>query len=192
MAVMGGIDVGGRILSVERARRNGPHGKTPGQYLGVDRIVKERYAGLKRDRYGERDSRDADLYGGGDRGGFRGRDDRFGSDRGGFRPRGSYDGRRDGGGGNYRGGDGGHRVGGFDGSRDAAFDDHSRYAPRSRYSPERGGYVARGGDRRDDRGGRGSQRGAPLDRREYRGYIPDRRGPPPPVNGDGYGRSDRR
>lgn len=48
MNVSDGITVCGRQLSVERARRNGPHPKTPGQYLGVDRSVREKFGGHKR------------------------------------------------------------------------------------------------------------------------------------------------
>jgi RNA recognition motif-containing protein len=42
------LSVCGRRLGVERARRNGPHDKTPGQYLGIDRTVRDRYVGHKR------------------------------------------------------------------------------------------------------------------------------------------------
>lgn len=38
-----------KVLGVERAKRNGPHKKTPGQYLGVDKNVQARYAGYKRE-----------------------------------------------------------------------------------------------------------------------------------------------
>jgi transformer-2 protein len=54
-----------RRLGVERARRNGPHEKTPGQYLGIDRTVRDRYAGHKRNYDGgprestNKDSRDS-------------------------------------------------------------------------------------------------------------------------------------
>lgn len=48
MNVREGITVCGRQLNVERARRNGPHPKTPGQYLGVDRSVREKFGGIKR------------------------------------------------------------------------------------------------------------------------------------------------
>jgi transformer-2 protein len=48
MSTENGITICGRQLNVERARRNGPHEKTPGQYLGVDRSVRDRYAGHKR------------------------------------------------------------------------------------------------------------------------------------------------
>ncbi len=48
MAAEDDMELEGRRLNVERARRNGPHDKTPGQYLGVDRAVQERYAGYKR------------------------------------------------------------------------------------------------------------------------------------------------
>lgn len=45
------IEVCGRRLNVERAKRNGPHEKTPGQYLGIDKSVRERYTGYKRAHY---------------------------------------------------------------------------------------------------------------------------------------------
>lgn len=48
MNVSNGITVCGRKLSVERARRNGPHPKTPGQYLGVDRSVREKFGNKRR------------------------------------------------------------------------------------------------------------------------------------------------
>lgn len=40
----------GRHISVERAKRNGPHTRTPGAYLGMDRRIRDRYAGMKRSR----------------------------------------------------------------------------------------------------------------------------------------------
>lgn len=40
----------GRQISVERAKRNGPHSRTPGTYLGLDRRIRDRYAGMKRSR----------------------------------------------------------------------------------------------------------------------------------------------
>jgi RNA recognition motif-containing protein len=48
MNVEQGINLCGRQLNVERARRKGPHAKTPGQYLGVDRSIRERFTGNKR------------------------------------------------------------------------------------------------------------------------------------------------
>lgn len=40
----------GRQISVERAKRNGPHTRTPGAYMGLDRRIRDRYAGIKRSR----------------------------------------------------------------------------------------------------------------------------------------------
>eukprot|EP00178_Gracilaria_changii_P000593 TRINITY_DN1073_c0_g1_i2.p1 TRINITY_DN1073_c0_g1~~TRINITY_DN1073_c0_g1_i2.p1 ORF type:complete len:415 (+),score=63.30 TRINITY_DN1073_c0_g1_i2:400-1644(+) len=61
----------GRKISVERAKRNAPHQRTPGAYMGIDRRIRDRYAGMKRAR--EYDS----GYGYGDpymrRGSYRGR-----------------------------------------------------------------------------------------------------------------------
>ncbi|KAI0563911.1 transformer-SR ribonucleoprotein [Gracilaria domingensis] len=61
----------GRKISVERAKRNAPHQRTPGAYMGIDRRIRDRYAGIKRAR--EYDS----GYGYGDpymrRGAYRGR-----------------------------------------------------------------------------------------------------------------------
>lgn len=44
------FDFEGRRISVERAKRNGPHSRTPGTYLGMDRRIRDRYAGMKRSR----------------------------------------------------------------------------------------------------------------------------------------------
>lgn len=40
----------GRHISVERAKRDGPHSRTPGAYMGLDRRIRDRYAGIKRSR----------------------------------------------------------------------------------------------------------------------------------------------
>lgn len=40
----------GRHISVERAKRDGPHSRTPGAYMGLDRRIRDRYAGMKRSR----------------------------------------------------------------------------------------------------------------------------------------------
>lgn len=40
----------GRHIAVERAKRDGPHSRTPGAYLGLDRRIRDRYAGMKRSR----------------------------------------------------------------------------------------------------------------------------------------------
>lgn len=40
----------GRRISVERAKRNAPHQRTPGAYMGIDRRIRDRYAGMKRAR----------------------------------------------------------------------------------------------------------------------------------------------
>lgn len=32
----------GRTISVERAKRNGPHSRTPGAYMGLDRRIRDR------------------------------------------------------------------------------------------------------------------------------------------------------
>lgn len=40
----------GRHISVERAKRNGPHSRTPGAYMGLDRRIRDRYVGMKRSR----------------------------------------------------------------------------------------------------------------------------------------------
>lgn len=58
MNVSNGITVCGRQLNVERARRNGPHPKTPGQYLGVDRSVREKFGSHKR-RFDDRGGPDS-------------------------------------------------------------------------------------------------------------------------------------
>lgn len=64
-------DFEGRKISVERAKRNAPHQRTPGAYMGIDRRIRDRYAGIKR-------AREYDTgYGYGDpyvrRGSYRGR-----------------------------------------------------------------------------------------------------------------------
>lgn len=44
------FDFEGRQISVERAKRTEPHSRTPGTYLGMDRRIRDRYAGMKRHR----------------------------------------------------------------------------------------------------------------------------------------------
>eukprot|EP00737_Agarophyton_chilense_P003160 gb/GEZJ01003669.1/.p1 GENE.gb/GEZJ01003669.1/~~gb/GEZJ01003669.1/.p1 ORF type:complete len:368 (-),score=50.92 gb/GEZJ01003669.1/:55-1023(-) len=44
------FDFEGRKISVERAKRNAPHQRTPGAYMGIDRRIRDRYAGIKRAR----------------------------------------------------------------------------------------------------------------------------------------------
>lgn len=61
----------GRRIAVEKAKRKTPHSRTPGAYMGIDRRIRDRYAGMKRSRdyeggYGE-------GYGMDRRGGYRGR-----------------------------------------------------------------------------------------------------------------------
>lgn len=48
--VLQNFDFEGRQISVERAKRNEPHSRTPGTYLGMDRRIRDRYAGIKRNR----------------------------------------------------------------------------------------------------------------------------------------------
>lgn len=49
------LDFEGRSISVERAKRREPHSRTPGAYMGIDRRIRERYAGMKRHRDYEMD-----------------------------------------------------------------------------------------------------------------------------------------
>lgn len=84
----------GRRISVERAKRKNPHSRTPGAYMGIDRRIRDRYAGMKRSRAYEGGYHQGhyDPYGPpAGRGGYRGRyeDDGRGryDDRSGWGPR---------------------------------------------------------------------------------------------------------
>ncbi|CDF32757.1 transformer-SR ribonucleoprotein, putative [Chondrus crispus] len=94
----------GRRIAVEKAKRKAPHSRTPGEYMGIDRRIRDRYSGMKRSRgYGGYEH--GDPYGMDRRGGYggrrhesdgRGRYDDRGWDPRGYRPqpmRPSYDGR---------------------------------------------------------------------------------------------------
>lgn len=119
------ISLMGSTIRIERARRNGPHVKTPGQYLGVDR------SGIRKRPY------EGHGYGCG-RGGSSGRGGFTGGSRGGYG--GGY-------GGGYRGGYGGGYGGyGREFDRGPQGYDRHRYPPHSRGpSGYRGGHGARGG-----------------------------------------------
>ena len=95
----------GRRIAVEKAKRKAPHSRTPGEYMGIDRRIRDRYSGMKRSRDYD-GHRYGDPYGMDRRGGYGGRrhesdgrgrhDDRGWDPRGGYRPqpmRPSYDGR---------------------------------------------------------------------------------------------------
>lgn len=162
VAAMEGLadyEFAGRRMVVERAKRSGPHERTPGAYMGVDRTIRERYAGIKRTR--DFDDRGSGPGGYSDRGGY-------GGGRGGDRwdERGGY-----GGGGQSRGGYGGYdggygdgdrrypprpAHGGYDGSRGRveerpSYDDRDRYTSRRRYDDPPG----RAYDQRPGAGGSG-------------------------------------
>lgn len=63
----------GRRISVEKARRKAPHSRTPGEYMGIDRRIRDRYAGMKRSREYDGGYGYSDYYGMGRRDGYRGR-----------------------------------------------------------------------------------------------------------------------
>lgn len=63
----------GRRIAVEKAKRKAPHSRTPGAYMGIDRRIKDRYAGMKRSRDYEGGYGYEEGHGMGRRGGYRGR-----------------------------------------------------------------------------------------------------------------------
>jgi len=181
-----GMDLEGRNMSVEKARRGRPRTPTPGKYHGPPKKDDYGFGRRRDDRFGDRGSggrRRDDYRGGGYGGGSRyGGGDRYGGDRGGDRDRG-YGGDRGGGDRRYRerddygssygggridryasggGGGGGGRDDNYRGSRGGGGGGGS--GGDDRYPP--GGYSGR-----DERGGAG-------------GYGREAAAPPP--GGDAY------
>lgn len=80
----------GRQISAERAKRKMPHSRTPGAYMGVDKRIQTRYAGMKRSRDydGGYPPMPYDPYTAPRRGGYRGQQQMPG--RGGYQGRGSW------------------------------------------------------------------------------------------------------
>lgn len=63
----------GRRIVVEKAKRKSPHSRTPGEYMGIDRRIRDRYAGIKRSRDHEGGYGYGDQYGMDREGGYQGR-----------------------------------------------------------------------------------------------------------------------
>lgn len=95
---LGDFEFEGRHISVERAKRTGPHTRTPGAYMGIDRRIRDRYAGMKRTRDyapGEYPVAGGEQYPPMRRGGYRGRYEEYPRPRyddrsGGWAPRPEY------------------------------------------------------------------------------------------------------